>query len=679
MINRDLRRKMNSNMHLPGWALIRLLLTATACLASVAAWGSAELQNDAGKVNSPSGAEANPRPSPDESTAESAGTAFPLPEIIVTRRRARAPSSVIVRDVTPADFAAWNAHTVGDSLTYVPGVNVQIGGSSADSRAWIRGFRDRDVLVLYDGIPIASGFEGTVDLNEISLTAVRNIQVMKSAPSVIYGTNGMGGVIDVIPQTRVDDDYLAGGAELGSDGRKLIRASAGGGNGSVSYAASASYQRADDYSLSEGFDAVAYQPAGTRVNSDFRRSNLFVSLDAAETPLGHASVFFNVSDAEKGLPPEAGSDDPDFERLTHSLRTTLGVSNRFAHLPLTAKLYYNSYDSDLTAYTDASYGEVDEIETAEDYSLGGKLYATLETSGHNQLVISGGVQKDVYMAEGELENGNKAELATWTLAVEDQYWINDRLSLAAGLIHTYFDQTRLDRTRSATNPQIALAWRVSRPLSIHASAAQRTRFPKLRELYRRRWGNPDLKEQTANNYELGLRYEHRPGWSSDLSLFRSDVDDLIERPNRDSLYQNLDRVTLSGIELASRGWISDDLFAGLAYTCVDAEEKLDDGTSRQLRSRPRHTVMLELRYRLTADTLISVNSIRVSGLYDLTGDGVHTRVPSYLVFNARASHAFAGRWEAYVAVSNAFDEDYVQRLGNPREGRAWLAGIGFDF
>ncbi len=604
---------------------------------------------------------------------------FPLPELIVNSRKITAPSSIILRTVSPDDISAWNAHTAGDALTYVPGVNVQIGGSSADARAWIRGFRDRDVLVLYDGIPIASGFEGTIDLDEISLTAVRDIKVMKSAPSVIYGTNGMGGVIDIIPSSGVYQNHFAGGIELGADNRQLVRASGGGGNGHVNYTLSASHQQADNFSLSSDYIAEINQPEGTRVNSDFKRTNVFLSLAAEKNFLGHSSMFLNISDAEKGLPPEAGTDDPDYERLTESTRTTVGLSNHFSGLPLTAKLYYNSYDSGLTTYTDSSYSEVDEVETAEDYSVGGKLYATLETSANNQLIISASGQKDVFRAEGELEDGNKAELATWTVAVEDEYWINKRLSLAAGIIYNYFDQTRLGETSSATNPQIALAWQAMPTLSFHASAAQRTRFPKLRELYRRRWGNPDLKKQSANNYEMGVRLEHFPGWVSDFSVFKSDIDDLIERPTRRSIYMNLDSVELSGAEMASRGWISDTMFFGVAYTYVDAAEQLNDGASRQLRSRPKHTAMLELRYHFPVDFIISFNSIYVSGLYDLDDDGVYTRISDYFVCDAKVSKRFAGRWKAYFAVSNLFDENYEQRLGNPREGRTLMAGVDFAY
>ncbi|MEE4292352.1 MAG: TonB-dependent receptor [Xanthomonadales bacterium] len=607
-------------------------------------------------------------------TDESAN-AFPLPEVVVIGKKIEAPPSLVVRQVSAEDISARAAHTVGRALVHVPGVNIQVGGSSGDARAWIRGYRDRDVLVLFDGIPVASGFEGTIDLNEIAVQRISAVKVLKSAPSVIYGTNGVGGVIDVIPQRPPGKFYLDGIAELGTDGRRLLRASGGGGSGQLSLSISAQYQSADEYSLSGDYEAQENQPRGTRVNSDFERSSVLLSMDARDWLLGDTSLFINLADTGKGLPVEAGVDDPDYERLTESKRHTIGLSNHFSGIPLSLKLYYNGYDSELASYTDASFSEIDEVERTEDFALGGKLYSTLHTSENNSLVLTGGVQTDRFTGEGELESGSKAELTTWTLAIEDEYWVGKTLSMAVGGIFTYFDQTLLDRSSSEFNPQLALSWQVQPQITLHASAAQRTRFPKLRELYRRRYGNPELDPQTSENYEVGISYRHNPSWISDVSLFYSHVDGLIEREDRRSPYTNLDPVTISGLEAATNGWFGDHLMFRLAYTYVDAAEDLPGGGSRQLRSRPTHTVISELRYELPWEMMLSLGGIYVSGLYDLDPDGVYTRLPSYFVADFRASWAILESSEVYLAVRNLGDRAYLQRIGDPREGRAAMLGL----
>ena len=604
---------------------------------------------------------------------------FPLPEIVVQGKKIEAPPSLILRKVTEEDIEARNAHTVGEALTYVPGVNVQIGGTSGDARVWIRGYRDRDVLVLFDGIPIASGFEGTIDLKEVAVQRVSTVNVMKSAPSVIYGTNGVGGVIDILPSAIADGFFLDGKAELGTDDRRNLRVSGGGGNESLGYALSAQYQRADEYSLSDDYPGELNQSRGERVNSDFDRGSLFFQIEARDTALGRTSMFVSLADAEKGLALETGIDDPDYERLTDSKRRTLGLSNQFDRMPLSVKLWYNGYKSSLTAYTDATFSEIDEVESNEDYSYGGKVFSTLETSASNTLVLSAGAQTEVFKGEGELEEGNKAELMTWTLAIEDEFWITRRLSLAAGGIFVYFDQTRLGRSISEFNPQLALAWRATDRLSLHASAAQRTRFPKLRELYRRRYGNPDLDPQTAENYELGLLYRHRGGWTSDLSVFHSDIDGLIERADRRETYTNLDQVTIDGLEAATSGWWHEHFFMRLSYTYVKAEDEQADGESRQLRSRPKHTATAEFRYLFPRDITLFFSGNYVSDLYDLDSEEKYTELPSFFVGTLKASWAFSEGYEAYLAISNLGDTDYFHRLGDPREGRAVMLGLNFEY
>jgi outer membrane receptor protein involved in Fe transport len=357
----------------------------------------------------------------------------------------------------------------------------------------------------------------------------------------------------------------------------------------------------------------------------------------------------------------------------------VGLSNDFDRIPLSFNLYYNGYDSELTSFTDGSFTEVGDVEIAEDYGWGGKLYSILETSSNNKLILTAGWQADVYQAEGQLENGNKAELTTWTIAVEDDYWITEKLSVAAGGIFVYFDQTRLDQTSNAFNPQLALAWQATPLLSVHVSAAERTRFPKLRELYRRRFGNPDLDPQTADNYELGVVLQLSDGWASDASVFYSVIDGLIERADRRAKYTNFDRVTIEGIEAGTSYWFNEAFFTRFAYTYVNAEEDLPDGGSRQLRSRPKNTALAELRYYFPHEVVVSLSGIYVAGLYDLDPDDMYSKLSNYFVANFKASWGFSDHCETYLAWSNLADTDYLQRLGDPREGRALVLGLAAEF
>jgi iron complex outermembrane receptor protein len=273
----------------------------------------------------------------------SESVAFPLPNVIVIGDRKSAPPSIIVRETDEVDFADWNVRTAAGALARTPGVSVQVGGSSGDASPWIRGFRDRDILVLFDGIPIGSALEGTLDLNEISINSVSTTRVMKGAPSVIYGANGLGGVIDVIPRSAERFDSQSVALELAGDGGQSYRGHVGSGLGPLKYFFTAGYEAADEYSLSKEFEPQLNQPTGKRINSDFERVTTTLLLDSDQSPIGDTSIFLNFSDVERGLTPRSTSDDPDFERLTKAQRTTIGVTNHFESLPLSLKVFYNKY------------------------------------------------------------------------------------------------------------------------------------------------------------------------------------------------------------------------------------------------------------------------------------------------------------------------------------------------
>ena len=608
---------------------------------------------------------------------QGASTAFPLPNIVVIGRRDAAPPSIIIRDATETDFVEWNVRTAAGALARTPGVNVQIGGSSGDASPWIRGFRDRDILVLFDGIPVGSALEGTLDLNDISLNSIATTRVMKGAPSVIFGANGLGGVIDLIPRAASRFDAQGVAAEFAENGMRSYRGHAGSNSGALGYFFTAGYEEADEYSLASDFEPQISQPAGNRINSDYRRATATVLLDYDEWQVGRTSFFINLSDVERGLTPRSTTDDPDFERLTTSRRTTVGLSNQFKSLPLSLKLYYNEYDSELTIYTDASYSTIDEVERGDDFTFGGAVYAHLQTWETGTLVLSGSWSRDVFEAADVFEEFNKAELNTLTLSAEHQTVLANRLSLAVGAIYSHVDQPAVDRGISELSPQIALGFRFSDRLSVHASAAQRTRFPKLREFYRRRWGNPDLVEQSADNYDLGVTYTHNARTTTDLTFFHSKINGLIDRPTRRSIYENLDAVDSDGFELASGGWLTDGMYMKFSYGYVDIAESLPDGSERQLRSRARHSAFIDLRFRLFDSWQVSLNGQYLDDLYDLDDEQVHTRLPSIFVVDAKATVRVSDRLTAYLAVSNITDENYYFRIGDPRPGRA--VGIGFTY
>jgi len=599
---------------------------------------------------------------------------YNLPEIVVTSSRILVPSPNIVREATTAEIVALNAHNVAEVLSNSTGLSVQ-KGTSGDAHVTVRGFRHRDVLILFDGIPISSGFEGTIDLSEVSIENVTKIKMIKGAPSVIYGTNAMGGVIDILPKSGQTYNKANTTIEFGENNARLFRVNYGKTNHVLDYFVSANLEESDGYSVSGDYQPRLNEDGGLRENSDYSRKNIFVHLNPKFETFGASSIFLNYSDNQRGFAPEAGTDDPDFERLTESKRLTLGVSNKFSFFPGSLKLYYNRYQSEETAYTDSTYSVIDEVNVGKDNVYGAKIYTRLATSSNNLLILNLSYERNQYENSSDPESLLDVGVNTYSVAIEDELSIKERVSVAVGGLFSRFEQTQIDKNLTALNAQIVIGFQVSREFSLHASAARRTRFPKLRELYREKYGNPDLKEQKANNYELGLKFVNSKNIESDLTVFYNKLDGLIDRADRRSPYDNLDDVTFRGVEFLAKGWLTNKFFAKLGYTYLIADEKLPDGTIRQLRRIPKKSVNTELRFKLPFNISISFNGIYVADLFDLDENQIHTKVGNYFLLNTKASILLLNRIDAYLALNNINDESYVNRLGFPREGRAVRFGL----
>ena len=160
-----------------------------------------------------------------------------------------------------------------------------------------------------------------------------------------------------------------------------------------------------------------------------------------------------------------------------------------------------------------------------------------------------------------------------------------------------------------------------------------------------------------------------------MILFLNRLNGLIERKTRKSIYENLDDVTIMGFEILSGGWITDGFFGRLGYTYLSAQEESPYNDAQQLRRIPEHTLGVELRYKFPFNLLFAINTMYVAELFDLDADEIYTRMPNYLLLDAKVSLNVRRGVEAYLAASNLLDENYMTRMGFPMEGRAVRLGL----
>jgi vitamin B12 transporter len=233
---------------------------------------------------------------------------------------------------------------------------------------------------------------------------------------------------------------------------------------------------------------------------------------------------------------------------------------------------------------------------------------------------------------------------------------------------------------SAVSPRLTAAWRVTPSLKLRAAAGTAFRAPSTGELYYPYSGNPALRPEKSNGYEVGVEKTLAKGVVLEVSGFWNDIRDLIDYDATATfMNQNIGSARMRGVEVALRTPVGARSIVRASYTYLDAKD-LD--ASEFLVRRPRHRASATY-----ATTFVS------GGAFSLTGMWVGARPDrdaadftklvedaSYLRVDAAVTlPPLAFSLAPFVRMTNLLGRDYVEASGFPAPGRRFLAGLAAAF
>lgn len=575
--------------------------------------------------------------------------------------------------------------TVGEVLREMPGVLTRRGSeTSAVAGEQIQGIDARQVLVLLDGQPLvgARGVKrGAINLDRQSIGRLDRVEVVKGASSALYGSDAIGGVINLVTRDSeqpFDGSLVASGGSHGTfDGRGAAGFARGKWRGFFSL----------ERHQNDGFDLF---PSTT--GAPFRRNDAYGKLRVDASPTlsltAFANGYWNDSDArvvgELGLQQSAVAEDAQNYGLTAdwrpSARTTVqgrGYSGRFDEA------------SDNTLLRPGAPS----IPRDELHERLGKLDATVSHVWGDRQLLQLGAEwwRNEYSGVNRLRNDDGEEATTRVI------WAQDRISLAGRLTLTigarYDDHSIFG---SAFSPKAALNLRASDSLRLRASYGRGFRAPDLGQLFYRFLnptnlyqviGNPALRPEHANSYQAGGEVT---AWRGRVRLganvFRNDVRDLIDsvslgfiatpdqlaalsaregidpsfRPVLNRLlfrYQNVADARTQGLELDGEAKLPGGFSLSGAYTYLDAK---DQATSLTLTNRNRHQGVARLawasprsgtRANLRGTFLSSWIAARTTS----GGTATDTVAPAFQLWDVYVAQRIRPGLEAFAAVDNLGD------------------------
>jgi outer membrane receptor protein involved in Fe transport len=592
-----------------------------------------------------------------------------------------------VEVVTAEEIRERGARNVAEALELVPGVYIRVGGRGV-SYARIRGFRQRELAVLIDGVPVAVPYDGQLDLTSLPVESIERIEVSKGASSLLYGANAMGGVVNII--TRRSDGNVEGSvrAQYGTDDNLDLAARHQGSVGSLRYQFVAGYLQHDSYRLSNDYQSQPNQIAGSRANSDREGWSGQASFGWDVGESGRASLSLSHVEREFGVPHHESDPKAKFWRYPDWSRSRVDLvyDREMEHGSLKAKAYYDAYENTLASYDDATYSTQDGkngwTSRSDDHAWGADLF--LRRAFGDGWLFKLGARPRTEVHEEQEDGGepwNRYEADVAALPVEFEWRPEGRrFTLALGASFDWMEWEECQDgegsgSESSVSPQVAALFDLSDEVVLRLSASRKTRFPTLKELFDSRSGNPDLDPMRADLFEAGVEWAPRDDTTFSLVLFHNDVDDLIDRERKNDPYLNVDEARFQGVETGVSWRRPGRASVDLSYTYLDADNRTSDGVQYE-QYRPKHKIDLIASLTLGRGWDLHLTATHVSS--QVTDEEPPGELPSYELVDLRVAKGFAAGWEVYVLGHNLLDELYYESAGYPREGRMVYAGVRYS-
>jgi len=665
--------------------------------------------------------------------AAGGGQVFDLGEVVVSAQGPSVSDVAVNNQLTDQEIEASHALTVPEAMAYVPGVTVTTGRKN-EPEIRIHGFNQEQTLILIDGIPYYETNYGKLNLNQLPADMIARIDVIKGAPSVIYGPNALAGVINIITKKAGDSPVVAATVEGGQNGALHGSVSHGQKLGKFNYWFNYNHREADGWELSDDFEPVegeivnrpgrteslVLQEGGERRNSDYRSDSLWARVGWEPRKGTELYLSGYYIDSEWGFPTDIYSERiirfrPAFSGLARmntyrDYGFDLSASHELGESwTLRGKLFYHHHVDDYASYGDLNYDDQLAVSRFEDYATGGALYADWRVHPTDTLRFALHYKGDSHKERND-EYLPFAEDFSYTgsLAAENQWRPSKELAVVVGVSYDWFtvDQAEIVETdrngdyagtvsqdtpddSDAINPMIGVTYTLADATQFFASVARKTRFATLQQLFSSRSGNIELDPEQATNYTLGVRKPFADGkLDTRFALFYHDIEDMISRdgPGLDDKYRNYSKIRMMGFEMGASLHPLDGLMLHLDYTYNNAEDKSDAAVTDNVLGAPQHKVDFRAAYTVPRfKTRLNLQAIYISETYDqvptpANPDQQELKTSGHFLANLKVSQPlWDDKLEVFGFVNNLTDRDYQSEYGYPGQGRSFWLGIKTRF
>lgn len=606
-----------------------------------------------------------------------------------------APASITV--ISREQLEDRQYRDITDALREVPGVTVT-GGGRGDNGAdiSIRGMPAQYTLILVDGKPQSTretrpnGSAGFEQDWLPPLQAIERIEVVRGPMSTLYGSDAIGGVINVITRKVADEWYasvqldtvIQEDDDSGDSRQANVYLNGPLVNDLLGLQIYGQVSSRDEDNILEGYEDKVFGSLAGRLSWTPLEDHDFTFEAGASKQRRKARM--GRSAPSEGCRGGCTDSDNEFSREHYAVAHTgdwgFGFSETFVQREISEN---ETRDMEIT-------------NTVAKTSLVAPLDSHIVTLGANFEM------EELYDGtSNQISDRTEVDAWKWAIFAEDEWLMTDTFSLTGGV--------RLDHDEnygSHVSPRLYGVWNFQPEWTLKGGVSTGFRSPNLREITPD-WGqvsrggdvygNPDLEPETSLNKEIALLYSSPGGISASVTLFHNDFEDKITRvpcpitvctggPNQfgsDPTYRiNVDEAVTQGVEVAFAAPLTDTLNLSASYSYTDSEQKSGEYKGQPLTQLPEHLFSASLDWQAT-DRLKPWARVTYRGKESQPVQGPSQSslvAPSSTFVDLGAGYRLTDDLTVSVGVYNLLDENVTyEEYGYVEDGRRYWVSLIAEF
>ncbi len=552
------------------------------------------------------------------------------------RNQEQEPLLDIVSDNIPGLFVSKRTN-VGYGISSGSGGNITMRGVGA--------FPNTQVLVMIDGRPDVMGLFGHPLGDAYMANNVEKVEVIRGPASVLYGSNAMGGVINIITKDVQDDGFQVNvPVKYSSYNTQNIGINQSYGKGNFGYSVSGGYKSSDGFreTGNDDYESINLNLVSNyKINQDFKaKANVYLSdyevWDPGQVSNPFTNHFFDIRRTGGDL------------TLTHNHEKLSG----------TFKLHHNQ-----------GHHEVWDGYESDDFMTGIILTETYNYANTSNITVGIDGRK---LGGKALISGNWKEKDATEISglVNLHHVFLDRIILESGVRYTNHSVTG-----DEIIPALGTVMKLPQNWNLKLQYAKGYRNPTINEMYLFMPSTEELEAEISETYEASVQKSIAEWFRAGITVYQTELTNLIEKTMpapMSPLYKNVGTVDMQGIEVESELLLPPAFSINLAYSYNDISKKITNSPKQKFNIGLRHNYQGKVFSRLEAQF--------VSGLYSIENPysyapPVLKETDSYFLLNAHTNYKFNEYLNFYGEIDNILNTDYEIMYGFPMPGRMFTIGV----